>query len=153
MSEQAPHSNFVSALGNRISRPNDGLRDRLDLLGTALSVGCAIHCMALPLIVSLLPLLGLSFIGHRTFDIVMFSITILIASASLCWGTRIHKNFGVLFLLLAAVVFFALGGFHAHDLADGLLVGTGGFCLATAHLINRKLCKSCDHCSSHQPVA
>lgn len=125
------------------------LQEGLDVVGATLSFGCAIHCMVLPLVISILPLLGLSILGDHRFEQFMFATTIAIASLSLCWGVRRHGERRILGLLLAAIAFFAIGGFEAHSTREALFVGFGGLCLATAHLVNRRLCNSCATC--HDP--
>lgn len=41
---------------------------RLDVVGSVLSTLCAIHCLAMPLVAGLLPVLGLGFLGDPAFD-------------------------------------------------------------------------------------
>ena len=124
---------------------------RLDMVGALLSFGCAVHCIAMPLLVVVLPFVGWQTFGtdvaeshaHQSFDRWMFITTITIASVSLLLGARAHRDPRPLGLLLLGVTCFALGGFHVHDIQDGIFVGIGGFLLAGAHLLNRKLHRAC----------
>lgn len=118
----------------------------LDAVGACLSFACAVHCILMPFVITLLPLIGLSALSHDIFDIVMFSVTVSLATLSLCWGVRIHKRHELLLLVALGVFLFYLGGFHAETVKDGIFVGLGGLCLVAGHLLNRKLCRSCKTC-------
>ena len=123
--------------------------ERLDQIGTIISSACAIHCLAMPLVLTMLPFLGLGFLAHGAFDIVMIGVAMSLALMSLCWGYRIHKSLKTFLFLIAAATFFYVGhefeGNHLH----WLLMTLGGFSLAGGHLLNRKLCKSCRDCCTH----
>ncbi len=123
--------------------------DKLDTIGACVSFACAIHCVAMPFLLTLLPLLGLGVLAHSVVDSALFTITIGLAAISLCWGMRVHRRWQILSLLVAALILFWMAGFSAHDTDEAILVGIGGVCLAVGHLLNRKLCRSCVHCS-HQ---
>lgn len=125
---------------------SDKVLSKLDTVGACLSFACAIHCIAMPLVITVLPLLGLGILAHSKFETFMFITTISLASASLCWGTMIHKETRILLFVAAAIILFFLGGFSVHGQKEAIFVGTGGLCLAVGHYINRRLCKSCVHC-------
>ncbi|MBN8548058.1 MAG: MerC domain-containing protein [Deltaproteobacteria bacterium] len=133
---------------NRISK----IHGRLDKIGACLSFACAIHCIAMPFIITVLPLLGLGILAHSSFETFMFIITISLATASLCWGTYIHRETRVLLFLAAAILLFYIGGFTTHSEHEAVLVGFGGVCLAVGHFINLRLCKSCRDCCEHEHV-
>jgi hypothetical protein len=129
---------------------SDKIIGKLDAVGACLSFACAVHCMLMPFIITLLPLIGLDILTHGSFDKIMFITTLSLASASLCWGTFIHRERRILFFVVAAMILFYLGGFSVHSKHEALLVGFGGLCLAVGHFLNRRLCKSCAHCCSHE---
>ena len=126
------------------------IHGKLDKVGACLSFACAIHCIAMPFLITLLPLLGLGILAHSSFETFMFITTISLASASLCWGTYVHRETRVLLFVAAAVILFYIGGFSAHSTHEAVYVGFGGLCLAVGHYINLKLCKSCRHCCEHE---
>ena len=125
------------------------VHSRLDHVGACVSFACAIHCIALPAIITALPLLGLGFLAGHTFEAIMLVVSVTLASASLCWGTRVHGKRNVLLFILAAAVLFSLGFFVFDGSKHWTLIGFGGLCLAVGHVINRKLCRSCQHCQEH----
>ena len=122
---------------------------RIDKVGACLSLACAMHCILMPFVLTLLPLLGLGLLAHSKFEIGMFIATVTLASASLCWGTTKHKESRILLFVVAAVVLFYLAGFSAHDRQESIYVAIGGICLAAGHIINRRLCNSCKECCKH----
>lgn len=126
------------------------IHGKLDTVGACLSLACAIHCIAMPFVITLLPLLGLGILAHSSFETFMFITTISLASASLCWGTFVHRETRILLFVAAAVMLFYMGGFTAHSKHEALFVGFGGLCLAIGHFINIRLCKSCRHCCEHE---
>lgn len=119
-----------------------------DRLGFATSMLCAIHCAALPVLMALLPTLGLGSQGWVDIDqgIVVFATLLAITTLSIGW--RRHRTYHALGLLLPALLllwFGAFGPFHAHGdeqqyawLHLGPMV-LGGVLLALAHLTNMRL--------------
>jgi len=96
---------------------NNKLHQRIDLLGVILSVACGIHCVALPVLIVILPLIGLSFILNETLEKVFVIATVCLAAFNLCWGYSIHKKIRVLFIFLAASIMLISGIFilpHSH---------------------------------------
>jgi hypothetical protein len=134
----------------------NGYRELTDLLGTAGSALCIAHCIALPFIVSYLPLLGLGFLAeeatHRTLVLVM----LLVAASAFIPGYRVHRKRHVL-----AWMAVGLGSlFFAAFWADKVLAEAwetpftmiGGACLVTAHLKNRTFCRLCRACCESKSV-
>ena len=69
-----------------------------DWLGLTASIGCAIHCAAMPFVIASLPALGLSFLADESFHKWMALICFGIALAAFVPGWRKHRR-----LLPAAV--------------------------------------------------
>lgn len=88
---------------------------RLDTIGGALSLACAIHCVALPFILTSLPLLGLSFLAHSVFELFMIVLALGLATASFCWGVKVHGQWKILLLIAAAAVLFVTGMLHTGE--------------------------------------
>ena len=120
----------------------------LDRVGACVSFACALHCILLPLVITALPLIGLGIVATSQFEAAIIGLSITLATASFCWGSRIHGKRRTLLFLLAAVLLFFVG----HDLEGSMhwiVMSLGGFSLATGHIINRRLCRSCEQCSNH----
>ena len=63
-----------------------------DSLGIVASIGCAIHCAAMPFVIAYLPALGLSFLADEGFHQWMAVACFLIAIAAFLPGIKKHKN-------------------------------------------------------------
>lgn len=124
----------------------------LDRLGFSASTICAIHCAAMPFLFSVLPVLGLGFLSHGTFELVMILLSALIGAVSLGTSYRLHQRWNPILLMVsgALIMLFNFFGHESHSaLAETLhpyLAGFGGLMIATAHRINMKLCDSCEVC-------
>lgn len=61
-----------------------------DWIGIVASIGCAIHCAAMPFVIAFLPALGLSFLADAVFHKVMVFVCSALAIASFVPGFRRH---------------------------------------------------------------
>lgn len=122
----------------------------IDKVGMFSSATCAVHCILLPFLITILPLYGLSFIVDESFEIAMLLLSIILAILSLCLGYKTHKNKKMFFLFSAGISLLLLGRFaHENNWGIGSLIilFLGGLMISGSHIINNKLCKSCNSCS------
>jgi hypothetical protein len=143
----------------------------LDKLGASASFLCAIHCALMPIIVTLAPLMALSILASETFEWILFGISAILGTISICWGYRMHRSRKAAAMLACGLALLAAGrmlhqhhthaveaqalvmashGEHSHssggaDLYTIILV-TGGLAVMASHLINHRLCQSCKKC-------
>ena len=82
-----------------------------DWLGMLASVGCAIHCAAMPLVISFLPMLGLSFLADESFHKVMVGVCLLIAVAAFVPGWRRHRRWLPLAIASVGLTMIATAAF------------------------------------------
>ena len=122
---------------------------RLDRLGAAASLACAVHCAAMPLLIGLLPLVGLSFLGDKQTEIALAGLSIGVGILSLIPSyARKHRQWRPLLLfisgagLIIAVKLLTEEGSRLEAPAMVL----GALLIACAHIINRRLCRSCAVC-------
>ncbi len=122
----------------------------LDFLGFSASMLCAIHCAALPFLLTLAPLAGLQFLDNHWIEYSIILVSLVIASNALAHGyRRHHKN--VLPLIIAGMGFMLVGiaqVMHG-ELLEVLLMTAGGTTIAISHLVNwRYINKSKVECST-----
>ncbi len=117
-----------------------------DTTGACLSVACAVHCLAMPLLVAVLPLIGLGFFATERAELVLISGAIALAIGSLAWGVRHHRRWRALLILIVAVAFIATARTAVEGTFEVVFYSIGGILLASAHLVNRHLCKTCPAC-------
>ena len=134
-------------------------KGRLDKLGVILSVGCLIHCLLLPIILPLLPMLGLA-IGHNGyFHLTMCGIIFINLCATLLPGVLMHKK--ALVLVLGIYGFLAiLAGGLVELLSPNMVnvnretMGTmmGSCMLVLAHYLNHRYRCACKHHHCHGEI-
>jgi len=118
----------------------------LDKLGITASTVCAIHCAALPFLLTLLPLWGLDFLANPMLEISMILISLVLGIWSLGKSfKKVHQNIGPLFLLATGFAIILVGHFSGGEFLEPVLIPIGGLTIASAHLINLRLFKRCKH--------
>ena len=119
---------------------------RIDLVGTCVSLVCAVHCLTVPLLVTVLPLAGVGVLLGGSLEILFIVASVVLATVSLCWGFRRHRQWRVFVVLGAALTMIALGRFLASEPYELVFVVMGATALAAGHLLNRYLCLTCMVC-------
>lgn len=115
-------------------------------IGLSASVLCLIHCLALPLITPLLPLLA----GHNHWLVEsVFIALITLSTMTIYKGYREHREPRSLILGLCGFVLLVLSLFFEHNGLQISLSVAGSFLMTLAHYTNYKLCKIPDSCCDH----
>ncbi|HMI01926.1 MAG TPA: MerC domain-containing protein [Pedobacter sp.] len=115
---------------------------KLDQLGITASLACALHCAALPFLITSLPLLGLGFLSNSWVEISMIFISMLLGFYSLLTSYPAHKRITPLLVLIIGFTLIGSGHYLIEGL-EGLLIPLGGLSIAGAHFLNWKYNKSC----------
>ncbi len=124
----------------------------IDKIGMITSFTCAIHCMLLPILVTILPYLGMAFFVNETFEIIMLLISFILAILSLCLGFKIHRNKRMFFLFSFGISFLLLGRLiheNTNNIYGLIILFCGGILISASHYINRSLCNKCTGCATH----
>lgn len=108
----------------------------LDHTGIASSLVCAIHCAALPMVTTFLPLLGLTFLANPIVEIFMLSLSLCVGLFALLTAYRLHQQKLPISILLIGFLLIGLGHFIQHT--EAFLIPVGGLFIALAHLLNIK---------------
>lgn len=124
-----------------------------DRIGVGLSGLCLIHCLLLPVLVTLLPWLGEHFEDERV-HLMFAALTVPVALIAFVPNFLRFRRRGILALGLAGAACLMTGAL-AHDLVgetgEHLLTILGGVLLITGHLQNYRLgslCCSGELCSN-----
>jgi hypothetical protein len=114
-----------------------------DRVGATASLLCAVHCAALPFVLTVLPALGLSFLADHDFERAFVAFASLLAATSLIRGYRRHRVATALWILAPGLVLLWTGVWlFDNGTSPGLhatLVALGGCCVALAHIVNLRL--------------
>jgi hypothetical protein len=123
----------------------------LDRIGATGSLLCAVHCALLPLLIALLPSLGVAVWLKDGFEIWFVLFATLLGVSSMVIGYRRHRAVRAFRLLFLGLIGLWLGvlypPLHASVLPHALIMAGGGTLVALAHLANLRL----DHLHVHGP--
>jgi hypothetical protein len=120
-----------------------------DRIGAVASFLCAIHCAALPFVLAVLPLLGLSFLADHAFERGFVLFASALALLALVNGYRRHHRPLPLRLALPGLLLLVMGVTFAEGysiIVHSVMVTCGGLLVACAHFLNLRL----DHRFRHE---
>ncbi len=119
---------------------------KMDIAGVGLSVACAIHCLATPVVLSAVPLLGFEFLGHEGFESVMIAGIAALAGFTFFNGVRMHgRKAHFLFGAFGLAVFLFIRPSVSESLEPYATL-LGGTAFVMGHLLNWKWSKPCEDC-------
>jgi hypothetical protein len=120
-------------------RPHPGL----DRLGATGSLVCAIHCALLPVLIAVLPSLGIAVWLGEGFERVFVTFASLLGVFTLVWGYRRHRVVRALGILIPGLAALWIGVLYAplhHAVIPHAITMTlGGTLVGAAHLANLRL--------------
>lgn len=125
----------------------------LDRLGIALTSLCALHCILLPVLLPVLPLLGVSIFADDSFERAFLIGTLALGAVALFSGFhRYHRKLYPFYsLALGGVIYWhkdALG-----ETWEPLVITIGAILVMAAHWMNIRLCNSCQGCEGDESHA
>lgn len=112
---------------------------------TWLSLACAVHCLVVPVGMSLMPMVGLSgFALSEGVEAVLTCLVVASAVAGVSWGYRRHRDARI---VLATT--FGLGGYLLGHALEGSAVGlvlavSGALLLAASSFVGARLAHQCE---------
>jgi hypothetical protein len=118
-----------------------------DRFGAAASSLCAVHCALLPVVVALLPALGLGFLADPRFERGFIAFASVLAISMAVIAFRRHRNPRAFWFLVPGITLLLTGAFIGFDhhldaagnLGHALTVSAGGALVAIAHLVNLRM--------------
>lgn len=117
---------------------------KLDNIGMTASTLCAIHCAAVPVFFTSLPLFGLGFLANPWVEWIMILVA-LIVGVSAIGNDFLNSHHRLLPLVLLVVGFVAivLGHIFTKGWLEAIIVPAGGITIAIAHFFNYKYAGTC----------
>ncbi|MGO4289319.1 MerC domain-containing protein [Chitinophaga sp. RAB17] len=120
-------------------------RMSLDTIGIGASLACAVHCALLPLLITVLPLLGSHILENEKLEYGLLFFSFGVGCLSLGRGYfRHHRRIAP--LLIFTVGFALLLGGHfgiAGGYWEPVVIFTGAAGVTGAHILNLRRCKQC----------
>lgn len=115
----------------------------IDRLGAYGSIACAVHCALLPVLIALLPSLGVALFAGDRMELAFVVFASLLGLGSLVWSYRRHRVLRALGLLVpgllvlwSAVLYPPL---HHSVVPHAVAMTFGGTMVALGHLVNLRL--------------
>lgn len=119
---------------------------RLDQMGMIASILCALHCLLVPLLVGLVPLVGLSRLADETTEWYLVGIAFVFGMLSLLpsyWWDHGRKQPLRLFAMGVGLILVARLCCEDFKWIETVGVVSGSVVLATAHALNLRCCHAC----------
>jgi hypothetical protein len=123
-----------------------------DAWGIFTSILCAIHCAALPLLVSALPLLGVNLVHSALFEYGMIGLAFLIGTWALWHGFSRHHHRILPWMLFLGGMILLISKQVWHQYELRLLPFAVGFIIA-AHIVNYRLSRPAQASAPPKPQA
>ena len=124
----------------------------LDRFSIGFSTLCLLHCLAVPVLVSVVPVFATFALADERFHLALVALVVPTSVIALCLGCRLHKSrrilicgFAGVFVLLVTAI---LGGQHLGEIGETVLTVLGASVVALAHWFNFRACRACD-CEHH----
>lgn len=112
----------------------------LDRIAIALSTVCIVHCLAMPLLVALLPVAAVAFGNDAHFHALMLWLVVPTSAVGFALGFRVHHSAGIVTLGALAVAVLAVVALWGHaSLPPAVEIGVNvaaSLLLASAHWRN-----------------
>lgn len=117
-----------------------------DKFGIALSIGCLIHCLFLPILMPVIPVFGLAAEHEAVIHLVLGVLVAITAAFTIGPGFIIHRDILTLALGVVGVsLIISAGIIELYNGGETLVTIVGSISLIAAHYNNHKLLCSCDH--------
>ena len=135
------------------SQPNNRRRKYMDTAAVVLSGVCMLHCLALPIALTILPIVNVTLLDESTFHLIMMAVILPISVIALTIGCRQHKDTLTLVLGSIGLVILTITAIFGHDMfgltGERAVTSIGGLILAAAHIQNYLCCRDNDCAHEH----
>ncbi|MBX3153479.1 MerC domain-containing protein [Candidatus Obscuribacterales bacterium] len=117
----------------------------MDNLGIIASAICLVHCLAMPFVIALLPVLGLQFLESHESHMYLAAAIWAFALFAIVPGYLKHRKLPILLGTIAGLGLVTLGVMYGHALlgerGEMICLSAGNLMLVAVHWKNRGLCK------------
>lgn len=118
-----------------------------DQVAIALSAICIVHCLAVPVLVAVLPIALLSLGDSVHFHGLMLWLVVPTSLVGFLLGLRLHRKGGIVVLGMVGIVVLAAAAVYGHDAWPETLEVpisvAGSLLLAAAHWLNFREVRRC----------
>ena len=126
---------------------------KFDQIAVALSGLCLMHCLLLPLFITVLPFFGQ--FGDDHLHVQLLLVVLPVSGIALMRGFRRHGNRRIIASGLFGLLLLVVGGTIVHETlgtnADRAFTVAGSLILAATHFLNGRLSRNCGAVSFSKP--
>lgn len=118
-----------------------------DRIAIALSAICIVHCLAVPVLVAILPVAAVTLGEDQHFHGLMLWLVIPTSVAGFGMGFRVHRRAGIVLLGAAGIVVLILAAIYGHEVwrtdVEVAVSVVGSLLLGGAHWLNFRAVRRC----------
>lgn len=122
-----------------------GLLDRFSI---GLSALCLLHCLAIPLLISMTPVVATFAFADESFHVALIALVVPTSALALGLGCRKHRGWGVVVIGLMGLGLLGTAAFAEAmglgEIGETVLTVLGALVVASAHVLNYRACRACD---------
>ena len=112
----------------------------IDGAAVCLSAVCMVHCLALPLLISVAPWLVPGLVADERFHLWAVMVALPVSVVGIARGVRAHRHVRVIALAAAGLLALTAGALWVEEgWPETAVSATGALVLAGAHLLNWRL--------------
>ena len=123
----------------QVQGPPMSFSRHFDRIAIVLSAVCIVHCLAIPLIVAILPIAALG-LGGGHFHGLMLWLVVPVSAVGFALGYRVHRRMDVVVVGIAAVALLMVAGIYGHDqwpaAVEAAVSVVASLILAGSHWVN-----------------
>jgi hypothetical protein len=128
---------------------NNSTTNRLERIGFWLSLACAVHCLAMPVVITLLPFVGSTILADHETELYVMGGSWLLAGVLLYVDFKKHQNWLPLLLLMSSVGVKLLEVLVLGEDFEAIASPVSGVLIAVAYYFNWRYKKACACGHSH----
>ena len=139
----------------QLREPRDGIGATIDRAGMAVSLCCGLHCIFTPLLIGVAASLPIGWLLEESTEVLLLLAAVLTGALSLgpsYWRHHRRKRCLAMFAVGVGLLTLAKLG-PVGERWEPWAVASGATLLATAHLVNLRLCRQCARCEAEKPFA
>lgn len=121
-----------------------------DKIGSYVATTCLVHCLVMPILITLIPFAGLFSVSLNLFEIVIMLCALFFGIISICAGFKKHRKYSGPFLISLGLFLLLTGSITHHTDLEYYhipIMIMASAVLIIGHLTNNTLCnKYCNKC-------
>lgn len=116
-------------------------------VGAWLSIACAIHCALMPLLITVLPIIGLEFLASHVLEVIVLMGGLGFGAYGVAKAYfKYHRDFLPVGLLLAGSAMVVTGLFLVPEHLEHFFIPAGAIIVGIAQFINIRMSRTCTTC-------